>query len=109
MALNPVTGIFIREKRGRFVHRDTNADTHTHTHTQTHTGRCHAKMEAEIGAMSLKPRKSSLPAPPEAEQISLRASRRNQPTDTLISDHGSRIMKEYISVFSHPVCGTLLP
>ena len=39
MALNPVTGIFIREKRGRFAHRDTNADTHTRAHTHTHTYR----------------------------------------------------------------------
>lgn len=39
MGLNPITGVFVRERRGKFGHRD------------THKGEGHVKTEVEIGVM----------------------------------------------------------
>ena len=50
-----MTGIFIKEKRGKFLHTHTHTPAHmrAHTHTHTHTEAGHVKPEAETGVTQL--------------------------------------------------------
>ena len=56
VAHNPVTGVFIREKRGRFAHRDTDADRQTDTHT-------HRRMPCKDGGRDWSDESPSLGMP----------------------------------------------